>query len=66
MGIFAEKIFKFRSYTPIPFIVLMVIFQKASIESMLIGFTLIIIGEYWELAMPVVKLEQQETWAEHT
>jgi protein-S-isoprenylcysteine O-methyltransferase Ste14 len=49
MGIFAEKIFKFRSYTPIPFIVLMVIFQKASIESMLIGFTLIIIGEYFRL-----------------
>jgi len=49
MSIFAEKIFKFRSYTPLPFIVFMVIFQKASIESMLIGFVLIIIGEYFRL-----------------
>lgn len=49
MSDFAEKVFKFRSYTPLPFIVFMVIFQKASIESMFIGFVLILIGEYLRL-----------------
>jgi protein-S-isoprenylcysteine O-methyltransferase Ste14 len=49
MSIFAERIFKFRSYTPLPFVVLMLIFQKAGIESMLIGFGIIVIGEYFRL-----------------
>jgi len=49
LSIFAEKIFKFRSYTPLPFIVLMVIFQKANIESIILGFILIIIGEFFRL-----------------
>lgn len=49
MSNFAEKVFKFRSYTPLPFIVLMIIFQKASIESMFIGFMVIILGEYFRL-----------------
>lgn len=49
MSLFAEKIFKFRSYTPLPFIVLMVIFQKANIVSMILGFILIIVGEFFRL-----------------
>jgi len=49
MSVIAEKIFKLRSYTPLPFIVLMLIFQKASIESIIIGFVVIIIGEYFRL-----------------
>jgi protein-S-isoprenylcysteine O-methyltransferase Ste14 len=49
LSLFAEKIFKFRSYTPLPFIVLMVIFQKANIVSMILGFILIIVGEFFRL-----------------
>ena len=49
MSNFAERVFKFRSYTPLPFVVLMVIFQKASIASMIIGFAVIMIGEFFRL-----------------
>jgi len=49
MSTFAEKIFKFRSYTPIPFVIVMVIFQKATIESMLIGFAIMVVGEFFRL-----------------
>ncbi len=37
--------FKYRSYTPIPFLLLMVIFAEPSIISMIIGFTIAISGE---------------------
>ena len=46
---FAEKVFKYRSYTPLPFVVLMVVFQKATIESMLIGFVVLVLGEFFRL-----------------
>lgn len=46
---FAEKVFKYRSYTPLPFIALMVVFQKATIESMLIGFAVLALGEFFRL-----------------
>jgi len=46
---FAAKIFKYRSYTPIPFILLMLIFQKATFISILIGFTIILFGEFFRL-----------------
>lgn len=46
---FAEKVFKYRSYTPLPFVVLMVVFQKATIESMLIGFVVLALGEFFRL-----------------
>jgi protein-S-isoprenylcysteine O-methyltransferase Ste14 len=42
--------FKYRSYTPIPFLLLMVIFAKPTISSMIIGFIIAISGElirYW-------------------
>lgn len=41
--------FKYRSYTPLPFLVLMVIFQKASLVSLLIGFAIVCIGESFRL-----------------
>ncbi|MCF8261400.1 MAG: isoprenylcysteine carboxylmethyltransferase family protein [Melioribacteraceae bacterium] len=47
------KFFKYRSYTPVPFVILMLIFQKASVESMLIGLTIALIGEgfrFWGVA----------------
>lgn len=37
--------FKYRSYTPIPFLLLMVIFAEPSGMSMIIGFTIAITGE---------------------
>ena len=37
--------FKYRSYTPIPFLLLMVIFAEPSIISMVIGFAIAISGE---------------------
>ncbi len=37
--------FKYRSYTPIPFLLLMVIFAEPSIISMIIGFAIAISGE---------------------
>ena len=46
---FAKKIFKYRSYTPLPFLVLMVVFQEATITSMLVGFAIALIGEFFRL-----------------
>ena len=41
----ASKIFEYRSYTPIPFLVLMFIFFKGTPESMVIGFFMALLGE---------------------
>jgi protein-S-isoprenylcysteine O-methyltransferase Ste14 len=49
MANFAERIFKYRSYTPIPFIILMLIFQKATLLSMITGFIILIAGEFFRL-----------------
>jgi len=37
--------FKYRSYTPIPFLILMLIFQESTPLSLLIGFAVALIGE---------------------
>ena len=37
--------FKYRSYTPIPFLVLMLIFQKSTPLTLIIGFAVALIGE---------------------
>ena len=41
----AIKIFKYRSYTPIPFLILMLIFENATVASLIIGFAISLIGE---------------------
>ncbi len=41
----ATKIFKYRSYTPIPFLILMLIFENASAASLIIGFAIALVGE---------------------
>ncbi|WP_337864911.1 isoprenylcysteine carboxylmethyltransferase family protein [Ignavibacterium sp.] len=41
----AELFFRYRSYTPIPFLILMIIFENASVNSLIIGFIIAIIGE---------------------
>ena len=45
MNINATKIFKYRSYTPIPFLILMLIFENASVSSLVIGFVIALTGE---------------------
>lgn len=49
MNNFASKIFKYRSYTPLPFVLLMLIFQEATVTSILIGFAIILFGEFFRL-----------------
>ena len=41
----ASNIFKYRSYTPIPFVALMLIFAYPNIWSLIFGFILALIGE---------------------
>ena len=41
----SDKVFKYRSYSPIPFVILMLAFQKANAESLLIGFAITTLGE---------------------
>jgi len=45
MSNIAVKIFKYRSYTPIPFVILMLIFENATVTSLLLGFFTALIGE---------------------
>ena len=45
----ATKIFKYRSYTPIPFVILMLIFENATITSLIIGFVIAVAGELTRL-----------------
>lgn len=48
-----EKIFSFRSYTPIPFLLAMVIFAKPTLLTMVSGFFLAAVGEsirFWGVA----------------
>jgi len=46
MSNIATKIFKYRSYTPIPFVILMLIFENATVTSLLIGFIIAVGGEF--------------------
>jgi protein-S-isoprenylcysteine O-methyltransferase Ste14 len=41
----AQKLFSLRSYTPIPFVILMLIFANVTLLSFSIGFVLVLIGE---------------------
>jgi len=45
MSSIATKIFKYRSYTPIPFVILMLVFENASVASLIVGFFIALIGE---------------------
>lgn len=42
-------VFKYRSYTPIPFLLVMLIYQQATILSLVIGFLLALCGEGFRL-----------------
>ncbi|MGB5289804.1 MAG: isoprenylcysteine carboxylmethyltransferase family protein [Ignavibacteriaceae bacterium] len=45
MKYFSSLLFKYRSYTPIPFLVIMIIFQASTIWTLVIGFTIAMLGE---------------------
>ncbi len=49
MSRLSSDIFKYRSYTPIPFLLLMVIFQKPSLQTILLGLVLVLLGEFFRL-----------------
>jgi protein-S-isoprenylcysteine O-methyltransferase Ste14 len=49
MNNIAAKIFKYRSYTPIPFLVLMLIFENASPITLVVGFLIALTGELLRL-----------------
>lgn len=42
---FSSLLFKYRSYTPIPFLILMLIFQDSTIFTLVIGFATALLGE---------------------
>ena len=46
---FATKVFKYRSYTPIPFLIVMVIFQQATILTLASGFVVALCREFLRL-----------------
>lgn len=45
MSNIAAKIFKYRSYTPIPFVILMLVFENANLASLVVGFLIALLGE---------------------
>jgi len=45
MSKLASTLFKYRSYTPIPFLVVMLIFDEATTASLIIGFAVSVVGE---------------------
>ena len=49
MNSFTNKIFKYRSYTPLPFVLLMLIFQETTVTSIFVGFAVIFFGEFFRL-----------------
>lgn len=53
MKSFSENLFKYRSYAPIPFLVVMVIYAEPTLGTLLIGGTIVLLGEfirYWGVA----------------
>lgn len=45
----SKKVFKYRSYTPLPFLLLMLVFQKATITSLIVGLIIVLTGEFFRL-----------------
>lgn len=51
---FRKLVFKYRSYTPLPFLLVMVMFAKPTIMSLVIGFAIIVLGEairFWGVSI---------------
>lgn len=49
-----RRIFTYRSYTPIPFVIAMVIFAKPTLVSLIVGFLIVLLGEairFWGVSI---------------
>lgn len=46
---FRQRLFRYRSYTPLPFLIVMIYFAHPSVESVIIGFCIISFGEFLRL-----------------
>ncbi|HEV8538100.1 MAG TPA: isoprenylcysteine carboxylmethyltransferase family protein [Bacteroidota bacterium] len=44
-----RRLFQYRSYTPIPFLVVMLIFAYPTMVSLLVGFCIVCVGEFFRL-----------------
>ncbi|HVN47548.1 MAG TPA: methyltransferase, partial [Bacteroidota bacterium] len=42
-----NKLFTLRSYTPIPFLLLMLVFAQPTVATMALGFILVVLGEFF-------------------
>ena len=49
MSAIAKKLFKYRSYTPIPFLLIMFFYENANIWSLILGFIIALTGELTRL-----------------
>ncbi len=49
MSNLAAKFFKYRSYTPIPFLLIMLLYENANIWSLIIGIIIALLGEFIRL-----------------
>jgi protein-S-isoprenylcysteine O-methyltransferase Ste14 len=53
MKLLRQKLFTLRSYTPIPFLLVMIIFAQPTVISMMVGVLLVVLGElmrFWGVA----------------
>ncbi|MBI4548357.1 MAG: isoprenylcysteine carboxylmethyltransferase family protein [Ignavibacteriae bacterium] len=51
---FRQRLFQYRSYTPVPFLILMVIFAQPTLLNLIIGFCVVLLGEFirlWAVAL---------------
>ena len=51
---FRQLVFKFRSYTPIPFIILMLVFAEPTLQNFILGLIFVLMGEairFWGVAI---------------
>jgi len=46
MSKIANTFFKYRSYTPIPFVIIMLLFENANVWSLILGFLIALTGEF--------------------
>ncbi len=49
-----RRIFKYRSYTPIPFLIVMVVFARPTVASLVAGFAVLVLGElvrFWGVSI---------------
>ena len=44
-----QKVFEYRSYTPIPFLLVMIFFSKPTAKTLLLGFSVLAVGELLRL-----------------